>query len=108
MSDYTITVNILWFVIIVIGAVVVSVFSSVKVANSIVKTSKGNKSTSAQSPIHVSNINVEDDSEIVAVLAAAIAAYTGESPDRIHIKSFKRISNSWSQTSTKEQMYNRI
>ncbi len=63
--------------------------------------------TPAPAPAPVQSANLIDDKELVAVITAAIAASTGTSPDKLHVKSLRQRQGSrkaWTSEALAEQL----
>ena len=86
------------FLVLILISVIISAFSVINRAET---KSKEKKAGPAESPEPVPVLPEpepeEDDTELIAVIAAAIAAYEGSSPDGIVVRSIRRVSsaNKW-------------
>ena len=87
------------FLVLILISVIISGFSLINRAES---KSKEKKSGPGTDPEPVKALpepepEEEDDTELVAVIAAAIAAYEGTSPDGIVVRSIRRVAsaNKW-------------
>lgn len=67
------------------------------------------KAEAAPAPAAAAAVKKEDDSEIIAVITAAIAAMTGESATGFRIRSYKRVQGGeWNKAGRREMLDNRF
>lgn len=81
-------------------------------ANSKKKDDAKKLSASLVKPVIVEPVTAEpitaeiDDSELVAVITAAIAASMGTTADNFQVRSLRKTNNVWGAAGRKEQLYN--
>lgn len=87
------------FVVLILISLLISAFQLVNKLDSIGKKKnvKPAEPVKKEAPPVVEEVVSTDDTELVAVIAAAIAAYEGTSPDGIVVRSIRKVSQqkSW-------------
>ena len=73
------------------------------------KTQESKKAEAAPAPAAAAAVKTEDDSEIVAVITAAIASMMGESATGFRIRSYRRVQDDeWNKAGRREVLDNRF
>lgn len=90
------------FLVLILISFVISAFVLINKAESALKNRK-NKNTPAPAPVPktapvqpqaVEEVST-DDTELVAVIAAAIASYEGTTPEGIVVRSIRKVNTTW-------------
>ncbi len=64
------------------------------------------KQTTAREVVEeTSSVQARDDGELVAALAAAVAAYLGTSPGNIAVRSYRKASPAWRRSAREMQIF---
>lgn len=88
------------FLVLILISIIISLFEHINRAENKSKEIKKNsvKDVPVVTEPTVANVSNQDELELVAVITAAIAASLNTTTDKLHIKSFRRVSSrrSWS------------
>lgn len=103
------------FVVLVLGFIVLFRLAGILKASANKNTVSGKvpvqKTAAPVSKPAPSPAKAKDDTTIIAVLAAAVAAYMGTSPNGLEIRSYRRLKNgkpSWSRAGRYDTMKNQL
>lgn len=106
---YTVMGMLVVFMILIIIMLVIKAMALFSGNTENKEVTESKKAEAAPAPAAVAAVKKEDDSEIVAVITAAIASMLGESATGFRIRSYRRVQDDeWNKAGRREVLDNRF